>query len=135
MSSDREIHEYAAQLAAAKDWRIVARNLPLAAGGDLPYDFYLSDNNVLAVTFSIPSEAPTRVIQILEDRRDATLTGRCVRCDAVTGAQDGQATMAHEPWCPLSNERVARLIRRHRKVLVYGPSWEAWDEMRRENAS
>ena len=69
---------------------------------DLP-----SGRRAMAVMPSLRPGTPNRVRRLWLDRAEANLTGRCPRCDAVSGARpDGDGQMVHAVGCRVMDDSV-----------------------------
>jgi hypothetical protein len=79
-----------------------------------PYDAWTVETdqgNVLMLVPATPPDRPAnqRVRDAILDRQQATLHGRCPKCDAAY--TPGEGSMFHESWCHAVTDRIQRLVK------------------------
>lgn len=73
-------------------------------GGETLWRATNADGHViLAILPTLKDTAPRRIKRDYQNRVQATLTGRCPVCDAVSGATGTGASMRHDPTCRVGN--------------------------------
>ncbi len=73
---------------------------------------------VLLLVLAPPDKGPARIRTLIEDRREAMLSGVCPACGGFAGDHEvltesvNAATLQHEDGCLVEEEAMANLIRR-----------------------
>ena len=104
-----------AKAAIAAVWESEPEKLPEQVSIDgWPFDLWKVGTTLLALPAVPPGRrVPASLKRLIRDRRRATLSGICPRCDACAEVTTDRISFSHEPWCSIGDPGFSETLGRH----------------------